>query len=444
MNRDNFTRENIDLDNLQLDLQNPRIISGCHNEADCLKALLQNNRSEMLNLTKDIAKIGISIFPIMVIKEGDKWIVRDGNRRIAALKMLNDPDRCPILDLREKFKQIRKNMKIKIPQSIQCDVTDNIEAVSQYLDRLHKGKQQGVGLVSWNTYISSKNLIRSGQTDHHSKATKILMWAEELKIIPLVEETFPLTSFSRLVNFSEEPKLIEFNFDGNNPQPLRDLQTAKKIIFRVYSDLDNRTINSRNINTNADIKKYIESVLKSLSIEETTQQTAVVVPALEERQRIFASPATNKESWILKNDFRTLNLFMPADETKARDIAKELSYKTVLNIEMAPNAVAVLARTFIELSLNYYLLHNRIVLSDNLQGMDLKRRSDKVISSQKNSKLIDEASYEKYQNFFKDNGMFSFKTMHAYVHSKEYHPSPTDLRTIWKNIRILIINCWKD
>ena len=449
MNRDKFTRENIKLDDLHLDLKNPRIVSGCRHEDDCLKALLQNSRSEMLILTKDIAEIGISPFPIMAIKEGGKWIVRDGNRRIAALKMLNNPEKCPVQDLQEEFKKISGNKNIEIPKDIECLITENTEAASQYLERLHKGKQRGVGLLSWDIYISSKNnLIRGGQKNKYSKAARILMWAEELKFISPVEKTFSFTSFSRLVNFSETPKIIEFKFDDKfNPQPLRNILETKKIISRVYSDLNDKEITSRNINTNEDIKVYIKNVLNSLSIEKTTQgikdDVASVSKEKQQSQQDRRSRAPNKKSWIPENDFNELNNLIPDSATRAKIIAQELSDKTNLNVEKVPNAAAVLARTFIELSLNYYLLKKQIVLPDSLQGIKFKEKAYKVINNQQSKKIITERLFEFYKKFFQDNKMLSLKSLHENVHSEEHHPSPGNLASIWNNIRILIINCWK-
>lgn len=48
--------------------------------------------------------------PILVMPTNDeKWIVKDGNRRVTALKLLNDPNLCSEPHLISKIKEIKKN-----------------------------------------------------------------------------------------------------------------------------------------------------------------------------------------------------------------------------------------------------------------------------------------------------------------------------------------------
>ncbi|MBI5151322.1 MAG: hypothetical protein HZA34_01980 [Candidatus Pacebacteria bacterium] len=82
--------QHIKVDALQLDIRNPRTDSGQSlTEADVIKELLDEN---VMQLAHDIVQNGyapVSVF--MVAEEGDGLVVVDGNRRLLALKIINDP-----------------------------------------------------------------------------------------------------------------------------------------------------------------------------------------------------------------------------------------------------------------------------------------------------------------------------------------------------------------
>lgn len=73
-------------------------------EPDCISWMLDNLGDEIRNLAQDIAERGLSpIDGVLVLPDietrGD-YIVWEGNRRITALKLLDDPNRCPDAKLR--------------------------------------------------------------------------------------------------------------------------------------------------------------------------------------------------------------------------------------------------------------------------------------------------------------------------------------------------------
>lgn len=88
---------------LLLDKDNPRLLPESYSgesissEEDIIRALAQYDLEELL---QSIAENGyLSIEPLYVIREGDKYKVLEGNRRLAAIKLFRDPSlarRCGI------------------------------------------------------------------------------------------------------------------------------------------------------------------------------------------------------------------------------------------------------------------------------------------------------------------------------------------------------------
>lgn len=97
MSREDFTvRENVDvIDEILLDEGNARIRAG-NGQSDCIDRVLRK-REHMKILIKSIADKGLTTAPILLMpsqNQPGKWIVKDGNRRVTALKLLNQPTLC--------------------------------------------------------------------------------------------------------------------------------------------------------------------------------------------------------------------------------------------------------------------------------------------------------------------------------------------------------------
>ncbi|MFA6060043.1 MAG: hypothetical protein WC756_17705 [Taibaiella sp.] len=84
----------VKLDDLILDVNNPRfaeLYDGSEDEADLIEYLISNEAGE--DIAKAIVKAGefYPDKPLWVIKEGKKFLVKDGNRRCSAVKALRLP-----------------------------------------------------------------------------------------------------------------------------------------------------------------------------------------------------------------------------------------------------------------------------------------------------------------------------------------------------------------
>lgn len=111
MSRRNFTIEEISVDDLLLDVGNARIRTGA-DQRDCIEKILAKE-DQMLTLIQDIAENGLTTMPILIQPLDDgKWLVWDGNRRTTALKLLKNPERCPVEYLKPKIKKLQRSSQI--------------------------------------------------------------------------------------------------------------------------------------------------------------------------------------------------------------------------------------------------------------------------------------------------------------------------------------------
>lgn len=91
-----YTNANIKIENLKLDLKNPRfseLYSGSDKEEELIEYLLYNESAEEIALGILKNEEFYSDRPLWVLKEGENYIVKDGNRRCSAVKALQFPQK---------------------------------------------------------------------------------------------------------------------------------------------------------------------------------------------------------------------------------------------------------------------------------------------------------------------------------------------------------------
>src|SRR5438874_11871653 len=87
--------EPFDPDDLELDRQNPRfggddVAAGRAGEAKIIKRLIES--ADLKELIESVAANGyLDLEPLFVVVEKGKNVVVEGNRRLAAVKLLRDP-----------------------------------------------------------------------------------------------------------------------------------------------------------------------------------------------------------------------------------------------------------------------------------------------------------------------------------------------------------------
>ena len=123
-----YEKKIISISNLLLDEENFRI-GDQQSQRDCVSAIIQeqslkNGKNKIFNLAKSIATEGLSpIEPIVVIPDYEisgTYIVKEGNRRIAALKILYNPNLINEPVVRKLFENLSNSKNICF--DIECNL----------------------------------------------------------------------------------------------------------------------------------------------------------------------------------------------------------------------------------------------------------------------------------------------------------------------------------
>lgn len=152
----------IDVDYLVIDDENPRFEAvSC--EDDALFSILTDQRigsgNKILNLARDIAVHGLNASELLIVSpiEGtNTYRVREGNRRVTAIKLSLFSERIPedFRKLVPLFEELADAMQAH--RLVECCVCDNEQEIRRLLLLRHGGESNGVGTVKWNSVQTAR------------------------------------------------------------------------------------------------------------------------------------------------------------------------------------------------------------------------------------------------------------------------------------------------
>lgn len=242
----NPTMKSIKIDRIFLDLENPRH-DPAEDEAKVIDYLCRYEN--IFPLAKDIHHIGLNPLEMLAVipiegsddnKKGEQsYIVAEGNRRLCALKLLDDPERAPV-KLRKGFSDL--NSTWDGVAELTCMIFPDRESVRMWLGRIHEGEQGGIGRKKWNADQTARH---SGDSKN-KVALALLDYAEGEGLITTEGRKGKLTTVQRyLVN----PHVREaMGIDSSNVNDIsrnRPKNDFDLLLRKFLADLASGYVNSR-------------------------------------------------------------------------------------------------------------------------------------------------------------------------------------------------------
>ncbi len=433
--------ETIDVADLRLDGANPRH-EPAKSQRDIIAALLNKEGGKMLRLAEDIALNGLSpIDEFLVVKDGTSAVVVEGNRRLASLKLLANPDLTSVAKYQARFRTLRKKMAAPIHE-VRCAIAASPDEAKHWQALRHHGQSEGRGVVPWDTEASTRFFSRRGT--HTDKA---------LAVLDVIEATFAAnktlmadakevrkdrpTTFGRLVSdpFVRGKLGLEVAPSVAAHYPSELLEPA---LAKILADLANGRITVSDLKSAKQRRDYILSVGDGGVGDYLPAETAFEIdarplvpagsprppapaPAPKPKPAPKASPSGSKP---LFDGVRLTNL-----GSRISEVLGELQQ---LDIDRFPNAGAVLIRVVIELAVTE--VHDK----KGWPPAKLKDMVRKCVNgldpSQKDPK------YQAVRTGLGDgSSLFAVATMHAYLHNEHFRPVPSELRAIAANMSAFLI-----
>jgi hypothetical protein len=409
--------------------------------------MLNDKNSGVLNIAKDIAEYGLTPNPIVITKDdNDGWVVREGNRRILALKILNKPSMINDHPLYPKFNEIAKKPESDIPSTVDCITCDDETIILEYLDRLHSGFAGGIGRRDWNAENKSYYDMHRGKPAENALAIK----AKELvkREGATLKEPYYITNLQRVLQNSGVQAMLKMSFDGQNITTAIDKPTFIKILKEIVTRTGEKK--AKDIYVAADQQKFVDEIITDLDVDLTATKVEPYTLEPEDKKpahststktgRTPAKPAWDRKRLI---DNRRTFLRIPdtPDNKRARDIYYELAKK--IDVREATNAAAVLLRVLIEFSIEKYI--------EKYQGSNFSvkkedsfdRKIKKIATHMHDAGKIKKEYQDEMIRFCEHHVYLSAKNLQRLVHSPDFTPDPRTICTLWDNIEKFVSHCWK-
>lgn len=182
----------ISVDRVFLDQNNPRH-EPFESQTEAINYLCGNEK--IAELAEDIVENGLNPLELFALikEDGDTYFSAEGNRRLCAIKLLNDPDLAPS-KYRQKFEALSENY-VPIVSIFSVEFKDR-ENVRLWLDRIHAGQDNGRGRRQWNPEQKSRNSVYS----KNDLALSLLDAAESLGYIKKVQRKGRLSTVQRYLS----------------------------------------------------------------------------------------------------------------------------------------------------------------------------------------------------------------------------------------------------
>lgn len=410
------------------------------NETAAIAWLFANRETHMRNLAKDVVKTGGIYETPLVAPEGRKFVVFDGNRRVTCLKLLDDPRRAPNVELQAFFAEQRRSWKGTFPQEIECQVEDDRDKIDEILFRRHTGTQAGVGQLTWDDRMKATFVTRTGKGTGLNVADEIEKRLSSADLLPK-RRSIPRSILNRLLSAEPFRNRLGFSVAKGRFELTHDEEVVMAALARVADDLANRKIVLNDVWDVEGKRHYLdtldeEGVLPTVkdTLKKRAAGTPPSTPAKPPRPIVVSRPVA-RVTLIPQVEY---GLVWPGRLQRHHQIWDELQFK--LELTQHQNAISVLLRVLLELSVENYIKQTALPVND---GDNLYKRVLKVGRDLHDKSKIDKKQMELINKFGQLDQLVSSDTLNRYVHSPNFAPSPEHLASLWDSLSDFIVQCLK-
>ena len=263
------------------------------------------------------------------------------------------------------------------------------------------------------------------------------------------DKAFSVTTLERLIQSTAGQRFLGIKFDSDgNAVGEYDAEEFKKAYGRIVTDIAGGKINTRELNANEDIEKYLDKLGKDkpnrakkatwTSNQLLSGKTQAAKAALKAAKK--PEPAAERaEPYLIPRAFRCR-----INQPRIKEIFGELRK---LKLSEYPNACAVLGRIYIELIVGHYLEKT----GKDKPLLDKAKKENKpadwspTLRQMMRTVLQDTTITIKPQvrraidrMVNNDDSLISLEHIDQFVHNRHIAPNERELRLMWTSIEPLL------
>lgn len=428
----------IALDDLSVNRANDRH-GELENETAAIAWLFNNREQHMRNLTRDLVGQGQIYEPPLVSPDGAKFIVFDGNRRITCLKLLTEPKRAPTTELQEFFSAQRAEWKGTFPTALMCQVESDRDRVDDILFRRHTGSQNGVGQSTWDDRMKDNFIERTGKGGGLNVADEIEKRLRTAKRLP-ARKKIPRSTLNRLLSAEAFRNRVGITVKRGRFELTHDETTVMTALERIADDLAQRRIVLGDLWDVDGKRQYLDDLdregILPTAEHALTKPKPVPAPPSPPTPRPTLAPKPDPRVTLIP-DYLGYAVTWSGEQQRLKAIWEELQFH--LKLADHPNAVAVMFRVLVELSIENYIKETKLATVH--ENDNLSKRAEKVVADLFAKKKIDKKYHDECKRLQNGDQLFSVATMNRWVHSPKFNPSPQHMTSMWDSLSDFVVLC---
>lgn len=433
------------VESLCFDLENPRF-PGLTDQRAALHAFCSGlYAKKTVLLAESIAEAGLNPSELLIViptERPRKYTVLEGNRRLAALKLLSNPARIAETPYSAAFKsRLRKAasyFKDLDAAKPSCRLMPTREIANYWISLKHTGENEGVGVVKWEGEEaarfrgSSPTLKLLDYVRNNAKLT-----AEAIEGM----SRFPVTNLERLLADPAARKAIAIEIQGGDVYVTHALDEVLKGLTKIIEDIARGKITVTDIKLKKHRSDYIEKIRSHLpsgvalsspiSLDDAgmgSTDSGVGNQAASKRgAQSRRLPPTRERKTVVPRGC-TIEIMLP----KVNEVYNELQR---LKVNDFPNAASALLRIFIDTTTLEYVNKFHLQVSTNQQGQsEIKGRIEAAIQDFATRSGETELAKTAKNALLQPHGAIRIELLHMQVHGRFEHPIPDNLRLGWDMI----------
>lgn len=410
---------------LMLDLENPRY-GEVHSQAEAMKAIIEHQGQKLVNLAEHIGMNGMNPadLPLVLVK-GKNYVVLEGNRRLAAIRLLDRPQLAAGTIWHSAFERLSR--ELDGPGKVDCSIMADRDEARPWILLRHAGESKGVGPVPWGTAERERFEPRPGTQSFQA-----------LSFIDAAKNAYPDdTELHSNLNKIRDERSSTLGRVLNNAEFKKRLGAATNdgqfvtrfpavVLQRLVRKLAEDFAHHVSVST-VKLKQQQVDYIETLPVPDETE--AVGVPAPLDSNPVKSSGGK-----------RTGGTGKPKPKVKSRKLMKELDVSDLaprlsaivaeartVDPEKLPNTAAILVRAVLELAVDEFVAKKGLSKSKDFK--DRVRAALRHIDPTEKDR-----AWQAIRTGLQDtSSLHSVNTLHAYVHHGSYNPTAGDVRNAWAN-----------
>lgn len=437
------------VEDLLLDLENPRI-NRADSQRGALQKIVDDQGVKLIALAQSIIEDGLNPMDRLLVikshKDRGKFIVVEGNRRLAAIKILYNSAVLTDLEMRppmrKRLQALAKEFSVDDIQPIDCFEVPERPVAAMWIQQRHTGENEGRGIVNWNGVATAR--FRGG--DPALQAMDLVLRHGHLSDDEKrkIESRFPITTLDRLLSTPDVRSKLGIEISdgklGTSLPPTEILRALRRMVL----DLASQNVNVTQLKKKEQQVKYVAALGKDLPDLRKRSGSAKPIDQFDDGSfKPTAKPKAKKRTTPVRKNLIPRSCSLVVSNAKIAEIAKELR---TLQLDSFPHSISVLFRVFLEQSVDHYLENHGLSLTETTpagpKDKKLRKKVEETIghlvSAGVQKKTLDGVAKginDKHSPLFVD-------TLHNYVHNRFFSPTERDLWVAWDNSQLFFESIW--